>query len=407
MAGRTRAPKRPRGFSAASFSAALSTRLRSTTDSLLECIGQGSSSIVCLEQPNLGKVRRLNSTFSRSADTSSFTPPPPGPLLEVLLPPLAQTSSLIGATARASSTTAEAWPLVQPPASNSRKPLGYKEYLVWLRMVLPEQVDPYRLEADDPTGPELMEQLRAKLEAQRLGPPPLTAEEKASAAEALDNGDPQEVVVSKFSVDLTRSQLSCLAPCSWLNDEVVNFYCKLLQERCDQAHTGPSCWFTNTFFWPKLAGQDGKTYSYKDVKRWTIRAKVDIFQKDYVIFPMNMNRNDHWATGVINLRDKCFHYLDSLNLSPPKSFVNFLQQYLNDEHQSKHSSALSGAGSWTRVELEVPQQTNGYDCGVFTCCVAESLSSGRRDFDFSQDDMDMMRFRLAARIVSGGSLWTT
>mmetsp|Transcript_51803 Transcript_51803/g.123273 ORF Transcript_51803/g.123273 Transcript_51803/m.123273 type:complete len:431 (-) Transcript_51803:14-1306(-) len=409
--------KRPRSFSAATFSASLSTRLREASDSLLRCLDTSGLSESSLEVPflsvsagrvpgpNVGVVVARNRGCAfRARGLAS-----PGPFTEELLQPLA-VKRRVGDKEPSFASNCH-WPSEElkgclRPASSARKPLGYAQYLAWIRMILPEQMDPYRPEhGEDFDGSAIMEDLRKRLEAQSLGPPPLTEEEQELAAKSLEEGDPNEVLVSKFSVDVTRQQLACLLPCTWLNDEVVNFYCKLLQERRDQDPKGPSCWFTNTFFWPKLAGQDGKTYSYKDVKRWTIRAKVDIFEKDYVIFPMNMGGN-HWATGAINLRDKCFHYLDSLSLLPPKNFVTFLQKYLNDEHQAKRGGVpLEGVDAWQHAQLEVPQQANGYDCGVFTCCIVESLSAGK-EFSFCQDDMEMMRQRLAARIVRGESQWT-
>lgn len=52
-------------------------------------------------------------------------------------------------------------------------------------------------------------------------------------------------------------------------------------------------------------------YSYKEVRRWTVKAKIDIFELDYVIFPMNIGET-HWAMGAIDLKDKGFRYFDSM-----------------------------------------------------------------------------------------------
>mmetsp|Transcript_4881 Transcript_4881/g.10776 ORF Transcript_4881/g.10776 Transcript_4881/m.10776 type:complete len:425 (-) Transcript_4881:19-1293(-) len=287
-----------------------------------------------------------------------------------------------------------------------KQPISYAEYLE----CLPDSpaADAYEdASIAERTGLGGLDLLR-RLTGGAKGIPPLTDEERELAVHALDDrGSPDEVLVSRFSVDVTRRQLSCLLPSTWLNDEVVNFYCKLLQERCDRAagSSTPSCWFTNTFFWGKLSGEGGRSYSYKDVKRWTVRAKVDIFTKDFVIFPINVN-SMHWTCGAINLRDKCFYYLDSMDQSPPSTFVPFLRRYLNDEHLARKGTPLEGVDSWCRVHIEVPQQSNGYDCGVFTCCFAECLASGA-GFAFDQDDIHDMRLRLAARIVSGNSEWSS
>eukprot|EP00439_Symbiodinium_sp_Y106_P078087 s562_g16.t3 len=280
--------------------------------------------------------------------------------------------------------------------------------------------------------------------------PPITPEEEKLAEDALfGQGSGDEVVASRFSVEVTRRQLECLRPGEWLNDEVINFYYKLLQERSKTIASSPKSWFTNSFFWPKLSGNNkdasgaavklNKTeYNYKEVRRWTIKAKVDIFDMDYVIFPMNIAET-HWSMGAIDMREKGFRYFDSMFSNPPSNFVAFLRRYLADEHkdlklslcniictsasvihqcvslgcchplglldsaarvQAKKSKDLQGVGDWKLLipEPPVPQQRNGYDCGVFTCFFADCLSAGK-SLGFDQEDMPTLRKRIAARIM--------
>ena len=47
-----------------------------------------------------------------------------------------------------------------------------------------------------------------------------------------------------------------------------------------------------------------------------------------------------------------------------------------------------------------PQQNNASDCGVFTCCYAETLSRGGADFLFRQAHMPYMRERIGVEIVA-------
>jgi Ulp1 family protease len=266
---------------------------------------------------------------------------------------------------------------------------------------------------------ELIEELRKQLEdlrekpipkpedpepeeAEPTGPKPLTPEEHQLAMDGLAGGNPNEVLCSRFNVDLTRGQLKCLAPRTWLNDEVINFYLKLMQERANLSLDGPKIWFPNSFFWTTLGGQDARTYNYKGVRRWTIKAKVKVFTLDYIIFPMNIGCGTHWSLGVIDVRNKGFRYFDSMSksLTPMRDFVPFLRRYLDDEHKDKEKSALQGVDDWDLLPppCEVPQQRNGYDCGVFTCCFADYFSQGL-PFVFSQDDMPQMRLRIAARVI--------
>lgn len=299
--------------------------------------------------------------------------------------------------------------------SSLREPLGYLEYQKWLQRAVPG-VEIRGAEAEDDEADESLQGLSGLELLRKLFPPKapprrltkLTEEERQLADECLYGaGRPDEVLASRFSVELTRGQMQCLLPRTWLNDEVINFYFKLLQERCNKATQGPKCWFTNSFFWNKLSGGPAKQndeYNYKEVRRWTIKAKVDIFALDFVIFPMNVGEM-HWALGAIDLRHKGFRYFDSFISRPHPNFVPYLRRYLADEHKSKKSSSLEGLEDWPLLGIDnLPQQKNCYDCGVFTCFFADRFSSGR-PMDFTQDDMPDLRTRLTARVAKADESW--
>jgi len=240
---------------------------------------------------------------------------------------------------------------------------------------------------------------------QPRGAPPLSDEERRLAESILEDGNPSEVMVDRFNVQVTRKQLACLRPGEWLNDEVINFYCKLLQERGKLVKGAPKCWFANSFFWQKLSGANNSNYSYKEVRRWTVKAKIDVFELDHVIFPINIGES-HWALGAIDLKEKGFRYFDSMFCRPHKNFAPFLRQYLQDEHKAKKGAPFEGEQEWELIipNKPLPQQNNGYDCGVFTCFFADCFSHGK-DLNFDQDDMPNLRLRLAARVVNGTEDW--
>jgi len=292
------------------------------------------------------------------------------------------------------------------------KSLSYLEYHAWLQQVLPESAlgPPGGAGTEAAAQVSGLELLRLLSGSKASGPPrgvsALTPAEVKLADEGLwGGGSPDEVLASRFSVNLTRRQLECLRPGEWLNDEVINFYFKLLQERSSNMQGAPSCWFTNSFFWPKLSGNKNKEYSYKEVRRWTTKAKVDVFALDYIIFPMNI-ADTHWAVGAVDLKERGFRYFDSMTSKPHPNFVPFLQRYLNDEHKSKKGAALVGFDEWGLLEpiSPVPQQSNGYDCGVFTCFFADYFSAGR-GMEFDQEDMPNLRLRLAARVMRADENW--
>jgi len=207
--------------------------------------------------------------------------------------------------------------------------LSYLEYLKWLQKVVPDG-EFRKLDGEDGdqlatlendsrlSGLELLRKLSKaaapKKKTHRVLP--ITTEEKERAERGLyGHGPSNEVLASRFNVDLTRSQIECLRPGEWLNDEVINFYFKLLQERSKKSD-GPKVWFVNSFFWGKLSGNTHE-YSFKEVRRWTTKSKVDIFALDYVLFPMNIGES-HWALGAIDLEEKGFRYFDSMFSRPHK-----------------------------------------------------------------------------------------
>jgi len=103
--------------------------------------------------------------------------------------------------------------------------------------------------------------------------------------------------------------LARLRPSTWLDDEVINFYGSMIQSRADNdAEDGKpvtKLHYFNTFFYKKMS-EDGYT---KMLSRWT--KKVDIFQKDLVIFPINVG-GVHWTCGAIDFKRKRLEYYDSL-----------------------------------------------------------------------------------------------
>ena len=73
-------------------------------------------------------------------------------------------------------------------------------------------------------------------------------------------------------------------------------------------------------------------------------------------------------------------------------------KYLADEHLDKKKEPLDMSDWKTNEPKDIPGQQNMHDCGVFTCTFAERLSRAH-EFDFSQDDMDVIRKRMVLSIV--------
>lgn len=214
--------------------------------------------------------------------------------------------------------------------------------------------------------------------------------------------EPDKEVTEKFGLSITGTTLQCLRHGQWLNDEVINFYLQLVQQRAvDQPNLFRSCFAWNTFFWQKLS-EDGRGYSFKSVQRWSIRKKVDVFSFDLMIVPINVGRT-HWALGFVDLKKERICYWDSLGGDHPQ-FKKFILQYVQDEWADKKEGSFpynfTDEGGY---DQEIPMQSNSYDCGVFTCLFAECLSRDR-GVDFDQDDIADARLVIASQIGRGSIL---
>nr|CEL69452.1 TPA: Ulp1 protease family, C-terminal catalytic domain-containing protein [Neospora caninum Liverpool] len=245
----------------------------------------------------------------------------------------------------------------------------------------------------------------------RESPMRCDAEALAAAQTLLTCSDPSSVLIDKFNIGLAGGQLECLYGSNWLNDEVINFYMQMLQERNEkQRALGQNIWktfFFNTFFYAKLTGGHSAdvTYDYASVRRWTRRQNVDIFAVDLVLIPLHVNRL-HWTLGVVDMRKgkRKIYFFDSLG-GKNKTWFLTMRRYLQDEHTDKHEKPLEDIDEWCipedfASEKYTPQQANGFDCGVFICQMAECIADGR-SFDFSQKDIPRIRHKMALQIVGG------
>ena len=74
-----------------------------------------------------------------------------------------------------------------------------------------------------------------------------------------------------------------------------------------------------------------------------------------------------------------------------------------EEHKARRGSDLDMA-SWQQIKAkDIPQQLNGYDCGVFTCMFAEYLSR-KAKMTFNQSHMPLFRQRIVYEIVKNNLL---
>ncbi|XP_024976442.1 probable ubiquitin-like-specific protease 2B isoform X1 [Cynara cardunculus var. scolymus] len=192
-------------------------------------------------------------------------------------------------------------------------------------------------------------------------------------------GDVDAVSVSKRDVDL-------LQPDTFVNDTIIDFYIKYLKNKIkpEERHRFH---FFNSFFFRKLADLDkdpldafeGKE-AFQRVRKWT--RKVNLFQKDYVFIPVNYNY--HWSLIVMChlgevatykdedvtklIKVSCVLHMDSLR-GTHTGLKDLMQSYLREEWKGRVKEASEDISSrfdnLRFISLELPQQPNSFDCGLF------------------------------------------
>lgn len=206
------------------------------------------------------------------------------------------------------------------------------------------------------------------------------------------------VVTMKFNIDISSRKLQCLQPRSWLNDEIINFYMAMLQERedmlCGNDSQRKKSHYFNSLFMGKLL--EGQQYQYSRVKRWS--KKVDVFSCRRIFFPINIS-NSHWTLLVIWMDEKKIVYYDSMSGSG-SVYLKSAQQWLSDESLDKKGATFD-TSLWTlEVASDVPQQQNGFDCGMFALMCADFLTDDL-PLSYSQENMSLFRKLVCGRVING------
>nr|XP_027096831.1 ubiquitin-like-specific protease 1D isoform X3 [Coffea arabica] len=182
------------------------------------------------------------------------------------------------------------------------------------------------------------------------------------------------------------SDLDCLAPQAYLSSTIMNFYIRYLQVEglTSKATESESCnyHFFNTYFYEKLKealGEKDIENSFAKLRRWWKR--IYIFEKAYVLIPIHENL--HWSLVIICIPDvedrsgPIMLHLDSLGLHSSRSIFSNIKSFLIEEWKflRKREVPLDlpiADTVWENLSnrideriVQVPQQGNDYDCGLF------------------------------------------
>ena len=225
----------------------------------------------------------------------------------------------------------------------------------------------------------------------------------------------------------------------WLNDECVNCFMWLLQQRESAFEDRPPVSFMSTHFSNKvlfcasclqlLRGtfspnvlvvySDECIYiqvassTPEEVQRWLRRLVRggSPFGVSQMYLPLCVD-NYHWVMIRINITRRRIELYDSMGAGkrPQETTLGFLEKLkalmVFEERKLKDRGELPEGmpevRTWevaSKTEEGTPQQTNHVDCGVFTCMFAYYLSSGI-GLSFEQKDIRSIRKRMTLMILN-------
>nr|KAJ0212017.1 hypothetical protein LSAT_V11C400227230 [Lactuca sativa] len=200
----------------------------------------------------------------------------------------------------------------------------------------------------------------------------------------------EEVIYPKRDVDvvsISKRDVDLLLPDTFFNDTIIDFYVKYLKNKI-RPEERQRFHFFNSFFFRKLGDPEkepldaleGKK-AFQRVRKWT--QKVNLFEKDFVFIPVNYNY--HWSLIVMCHLGEVAKYKDEedvtelikvpcvLHMDPIRGshtgLKGLMKSYLKEEWKGRQQEASEDISSrfdnLRFISLELPQQPNSFDCGLF------------------------------------------
>ena len=161
-------------------------------------------------------------------------------------------------------------------------------------------------------------------------------------------------------------------------------------------------------FYAFLNNPEHGGYDYNRIKGYLKKRNTKKFgmmnvwnEVDMVFVPLNIGRT-HWALGVVNIRAERFEMYDSM-YSGDNQHLRRLQRWTADEFNRVEKKDIKKPVEQWDFYMPgrdlVPQQRNGFDCGVFSTMFAKWISEGKElPIQFDQSNMPHLRHRMALTI---------
>lgn len=274
---------------------------------------------------------------------------------------------------------------------------------------------------------------------------PLTQEQEVQVEALFDNKNTTDVlqisIQSRSKIQLHLSDLNTLKAEQCLNDNVINVYMDMLNDREDYISVLDTnyrkSYCCSSLFMTQLCGEPLKSFSEPitstNIAKWT--AKMEWFKYEKILLPVYIRDDVHWALIEVDMANRQILWFDSLGGSHYNAYTNTLKNFLLDEEErineeerikpnnqssSNHAIETSNILSATALTANndpcktthawhiarptrVPRQSNGHDCGVFAIAYA-LCEMDNRELGFTEMNLIEFRKKIAHSLLMG-RLW--
>ncbi len=195
--------------------------------------------------------------------------------------------------------------------------------------------------------------------------------------------------INSFPVDIRAFKF--LRPKTWLNNDIINFWMMYLQSKNTKSI------YLSSHFVPLL-----KINKIKQTKRHY--KNKSLWLQEFICIPINIG-NYHWVLVVVDIEQREINFYDSMG-GNGNEYLHAILKWLQADSEDNDIPFDESDWILTDHKKDIPQQTNGYDCGVFVLMTAE-YKTNHYEFNYNQDDMPRIRMEIATQILTGTTTGTT
>ena len=207
--------------------------------------------------------------------------------------------------------------------------------------------------------------------------------------------DPETASVFQRSTLVSLEALHRVRNGDKLMDEEINAFFILLAQRSLNNKLLPRVHTFSSFLLPSIAKDECVERVGKRL------AKIyNLFGFEIIIIPIHVPNMMHWT--LIEVRPKitqiCFY--DSRRIYQGINECKQMLKFFHTVCQHSHLRHDYDSKLWSvSAAQDIPLQTNGVDCGIFVCQIAERLSRNA-PMDFSKDNIYQLRQQMVRELAS-------